>query len=72
VAEALLRSVSGIGATTAATLIAELPELGRLNRRQINASVGVGPINRDSGNMRGGAPFKAAELRCAIRSTWPC
>ena len=46
-AEALLRSVSGIGPTTAATLIAELPELGRLNRRQISALVGVAPMNRD-------------------------
>ncbi len=52
-AETLLRSVSGIGPTTAATLIAELPELGRLNRRQISALVGVAPMNRDSGQMRG-------------------
>lgn len=52
-AEVLLRSVSGIGPTTAATLIAELPELGRLNRRQISALVGVAPMNRDSGQMRG-------------------
>jgi|SRR5680860_20783 len=52
-AEALLRSVSGIGPTTATTLIAALPELGRLNRRQICALVGVAPMNRDSGQMRG-------------------
>jgi transposase len=52
-AEALLRSVSGIGPTTAATLIAALPELGRLNRRQISALVGVAPMNRDSGQLRG-------------------
>lgn len=52
-AEALLRSVSGIGPTTAATLIAALPELGGLNRRQICALVGVAPMNRDSGKMRG-------------------
>jgi transposase len=67
VAEALLRSVSGIGATTAATLIAELPELGRLNRRQINASVGVGPINRDSGNMRGRRAIQGG--RAQVRHT---
>ena len=42
-----------IGPTTAATLIAQLPELGRLNRRQISALVGVAPMNRDSGQMRG-------------------
>lgn len=52
-AEALLRSVSGIGPTTAATLIAALPELGRRNRRQICALVGVAPMNHDSGYMRG-------------------
>lgn len=51
--EALLRSASGIGPTTAATLIASLPELGKLNRRQISALVGVAPMNRDSGTMRG-------------------
>ena len=52
-AEALLRSVSGIGPTAAATLIGELPELGKLTRRQISALVGVAPMNRDSGQMRG-------------------
>lgn len=52
-AESLLRSTSGVGPTTAATLIAELPELGKLGRRQISALVGVAPMNRDSGTMRG-------------------
>lgn len=49
----LLRSTGGIGPVASATLIAELPELGRLNRRQIAALVGVAPIARDSGQMRG-------------------
>lgn len=49
----LLRSVPGIGPATAATLIAELPELGQLNRQQAARLVGVAPINRDSGTMRG-------------------
>lgn len=49
----LLRSVKGIGPTSAATLIAELPELGQLPRRQISALVGVAPLNRDSGRQRG-------------------
>jgi transposase len=49
----LLSSVPGVGATTAATLVAELPELGRLNRRQVAALVGVAPFNRDSGTLRG-------------------
>lgn len=49
----LLRSTSGIGPVASATLIAELPELGRLTRRQIAALVGVAPLARDSGQMRG-------------------
>jgi transposase len=46
-------SVPGIGPTTAHLLVAELPELGRLNRRQIAALVGIAPIARDSGTFRG-------------------
>lgn len=53
VAENLLASVPGIGKTSARTLIAELPELGTLDRRKIAALVGVAPINRDSGTLRG-------------------
>ena len=49
----LLASVPGVGPATLRTLIAELPELGRLDRRKIAALVGVAPINRDSGTMRG-------------------
>jgi transposase len=48
-----LQSVPGVGPTTSATLVAELPELGRLNRRQISALVGLAPYNNDSGPMRG-------------------
>ncbi len=51
--ENLLRSVPGVGPITASTLIAELPELGQLDRRQIAALVGVAPFNRDSGTLRG-------------------
>ncbi len=51
--EDLLRSVPGIGPVSARTLLAELPELGALNRKQIAALVGVAPLNRDSGTMRG-------------------
>jgi transposase len=46
-------SVCGIGVTTATMLLTEVPELGRLNRRQIAALIGVAPINRDSGKFRG-------------------
>ena len=49
----LLRSVPGVGPVLSATLLADLPELGTLNRRQIAALVGVAPLNRDSGNFRG-------------------
>ena len=50
----LLASVPGIGKVTLRTLIADLPELGRLTRRKIAALVGVAPINRDSGTLRVG------------------
>jgi len=49
----LLQSVPGIGPTVSQTLVAELPELGRLNRREIAKLVGVAPLNRDSGKRRG-------------------
>jgi transposase len=49
----LLRSVPGIGPVVSITLLAKLPELGTLSRRQIAALVGVAPLNRDSGRMRG-------------------
>jgi transposase len=49
----ILRSAPGVGPILTATLLAELPELGRLNRKQIAALVGVAPFNRDSGARRG-------------------
>lgn len=49
----LYRSVPGIGPQTSRAVIASLPELGRLNRRQVAALVGVAPFNRDSGNFKG-------------------
>jgi transposase len=50
---ALVRSLPGVGPITAATLLAEVPELGRLSRQQIAALVGVAPMARDSGRWRG-------------------
>ena len=50
---ALLHSVPGVGPVTVSTLLAELPELGTRNRKQIAALVGVAPLNKDSGKMRG-------------------
>jgi len=49
----VLRSTPGVGPVLATTLVAALPELGRLTRRQIAALVGVAPLNRDSGTLRG-------------------
>ena len=49
----LLKSVPGIGNVVARTLIAELPELGQVDRHQIAALAGVAPMNRDSGRYRG-------------------
>jgi len=49
----LLASVPGLGPVTRATLLAKLPELGKLGRRQIAALVGLAPFNHDSGTLRG-------------------
>jgi transposase len=51
--ENLLRTTPGVGPVLATTLLADLPELGRLNRRQIAALVGLAPLNWDSGQQRG-------------------
>jgi transposase len=64
---ALLRSAPGIGPVTAATLIADLPELGQVNRQQIAALVGVAPFNRDSGSKKGKRRIFGG--RAHIRST---
>jgi len=48
-----LQSVPGVGTITASTLVADLPELGQLNRQKIAALVGVAPFNNDSGKRRG-------------------
>src|SRR3954466_14934422 len=49
----LLQSVPGVGPVLSRTLLADLPELGRLSRREIAKLVGVAPLSRDSGTMRG-------------------
>jgi transposase len=68
--EDLLKSVPGIGPVISRTLLAELPELGELNRKQIAALVGVAPLNWDSGMMRGRRAIWVVGLRCVRRSTW--
>jgi transposase len=66
-----LGSVKGIGPATIATLLAELPELGSLCRRKIAALVGVAPLNRDSGQMRGQRAIWGGRAAYAERCTWP-
>jgi transposase len=51
--DVILQSVPGIGPVTSFSMIADLPELGTLNRQQISKLVGVAPLNRDSGQQRG-------------------
>ena len=63
----LIESVPGVGGIAAATLLALLPELGRLNRREIAALVGVAPFNHDSGKQRGAR--RIAGGRTAVRTT---
>jgi transposase len=76
--ENLLKSVPGVGPIVARTLIAELPELGRLGRRKIAALVGVAPLSRDSGTMRGkraiwgGRPTVRATLYMAAVTAARC
>jgi transposase len=64
--EELLRSVPGVGPVNARTLLAHLPELGSLTRRQAAALVGVAPFNRDSGKLRGRRTIWAG--RAALRA----
>lgn len=66
--EELLRSAKGIGPVTSRTLLAELPELGTLDRKQISALVGVAPFNRDSGSLKGRRSIWGgrAPVRCAL------
>jgi transposase len=69
----LLQSVPGVGRVVSLTLLAELPELGRLSHKEIAALVGVAPLNRDSGTLHGKrlvyggrAPVRAALYMAAL------
>lgn len=66
----LLCSVPGIGPVLCATIIARLPELGELNRKQVAALAGVAPFNRDSGTLRGKRVYGAGDDNCAVCCTW--
>ena len=63
----ILQSVKGLGPVTVSTFVAELPELGQLNRQQVAKLVGVAPINKDSGQSTG--KRKAAGGRSTVRRT---
>ena len=63
----ILRSAKGVGPVTVSTLVAELPELGQLNRGQISKLVGVAPMNNDSGKMSG--KRKTIGGRSSVRRT---
>jgi transposase len=64
----LLTSVPSVGTVVAATLIAELPELGSLSRRKIAALAGLAPFPRDSGDRKGYRAIRGgrAHVRCAL------
>ena len=64
--EELLTSVPGVGPTVARTLLADLPELGQLDRRTLAALVGIAPINRDSGQHRGSRSIRGG--RAVVRA----
>lgn len=62
-----LLSVKGMGKITASVLLAELPELGQVNKRQIAALVGVAPMNYESGTIRGQMHIRGG--RMSVRNT---
>jgi transposase len=64
----LVESVPGLGGVTATTVVADVPELGKLNRQQISALVGLAPYNRDSGAMKGKRTISGGRkaVRCVL------
>ena len=64
----VLIAVPGIGVTTAATLLATLPELGKLSKKKISRMVGVAPLTRESGTFKGQAYINGGRIkaRCSL------
>lgn len=65
-----LDAIPGVGPVVAATVLAEMPELGQLTAKTAAALAGVAPYNRDSGAMKGGAILAVDVPRCVRLSTW--
>ena len=65
----ILSSAPGVGPVTTATLLAELPELGKMDRKRIAALVGVAPMNYDSGKKRGYRKTKGGRTNVLYMST---
>ena len=65
--QSILLTAPGVGATLTYTLLADLPEIGTLNNKEISKLVGVAPINRDSGKMRGKRRIQGG--RACVRTT---
>lgn len=66
--DALLRTAPGVGQAVSFTLLADMPELGQLDKKQVAALAGVAPFNRDSGAMRGHRTVQGGRIatRCAL------
>ena len=64
----LIQSVPGLGKVTAATVVADVPEIGKLNRQQISALIGLAPYNRDSGALKGKRSISGGRksVRCVL------
>jgi transposase len=67
----VLQSVPGVGPVTAATLVAEMPELGELNRHEIATLAGLAPLDDDSGAWRGRRFIRGGREAFGWRCTWP-
>lgn len=66
----LLKSIPGVGDTLIYTLLADLPETGTLNRKEISSLVGVAPFNRDNGKLKGKRRVQGG--RASVRTTLYC
>ncbi len=65
-----LTSIKGVGLVVAVAFVSDIPELGTLSNKEISALVGVAPLCRDSGAMRGKEPFGVGDLKYALSFIW--